>query len=125
MIFPAEQGVGHAVVDHVHQDVEIHAADGLVQNTLSFACSEAGQTALHNVGRTLISREGQAVFVLTLALCAPVNQILVDFLAHLPASGQRDQPETSDRNALKCTFVMSSGSFHGVPHFQNLLHKKS
>ena len=68
MICLAVQGVGHAVVAHVHHDVEIHAADGLLQHALGFSIAESGDISLDNIGRTLIAGERQAVLMLTFPL---------------------------------------------------------
>ena len=114
VVVKSKHAVGLIVVDHVHKDVEVHAAHRLCHNSLALAGSETGLFGIDDIGGTEIACESRAVFMLVLALGAPVLKIGIDFLPHRFTSGDGDEAELAERGVVQNTFVVFFVGFHHV-----------
>ncbi len=64
ILFARIKGIGQAVVHYIHEKIKIHSADGLLNDALSFAGSETRNFGFQQIGISLITGEGKAVFML-------------------------------------------------------------
>ena len=112
VVVETEHAVGLIVIDHIYQNIEIHTANRLLDNTLALSGPEAGNPGINDVRGLLIGGESGAVSMFMLAFCAPVLQVVVDFLSHLLASGDSDQTQLAERCIVEITFLMSFDGFH-------------
>ena len=91
--------IGQTVVEHIADDEDIVAANGLLDVALRFARTETRECRLDEVGVALIARERDGCFVLALADLAPCFEIGVDLCGKLLTAGQCDERKRSYRNS--------------------------
>ena len=107
-----EHAIGLAVIYNIYEKVEIHTANGLLHDTLSFAGAEAGEIHVHDIGGTLIACKGKTVLVLALAFCAPLRQKIINFLSHILTAGYGNQAQRTYRNRFQISLVMLFNLLH-------------
>ena len=104
MIRASGKRVGETVIADVDQDIEVIAAHRVVDRALCLTGTETGDLCIYKVAVFFIFAKSNGFFVFVVALFAPVHQVLVDFLAKLPAACKRDQCERSDRDGVQIAF---------------------
>ena len=95
------------------QNVQVVAADGIVDHTLCLARAEARDTRVNQIGRLGVRLEQRAAAVLVFPLLSPFYNVPVDLLSERLAALQSDDAELSDRNRFKITFI-SGLEFHAL-----------
>ena len=100
MVFVAAEGIGQAVIHHVHKKIKIHTTHGFQNNTLSFAGTETRHFALQDIGITLITGKSKAVFVLAFSFLTPFNKIVVYLFSESFAACQRNNAKRACRDCF-------------------------
>ena len=100
VVYMAAQRISEAVVADIHHDVEVVAADRLVDNALCLAAAKAGDLCVHNIRILLVSFKSNGGFIFVFPFPAPVRQIVVHFFAQLCAAVHRDQAQRAYWNRL-------------------------
>ncbi len=117
VVLHAAEPVGLAVIAHIHQQIEIHAADRLADHALAFTGSETRQITVYNVRGSLVADIGLAVLVFALALRPPVGQVIVDGSGHFLTAGDGDDAQCTGGDAFQLSLLMRSYGFHSNPLF--------
>ena len=113
MVFLPEKGIGQTVVNDIHQKIEVHSADGFLNDAFSLSGPEPGNPAFEQIGIALIAGEDQAVLMFAFPLPAPFYEVMVHLLAERLAACQRDDPQRACRDRFQVSFFFR----HGSPHF--------
>ena len=89
MVCVAAEGIGKAVVAHIHHDIDVIATNGLAQNTLCLTCPKAGGLRFDQVGIPFITIKFQVVFLLMFTVPAPYYNVVIDSGSQLYTARQR------------------------------------
>jgi hypothetical protein len=100
VVYVSRKGIGYAVIQHVHHEIEILSADGIGDDALCLAGTKTWNLRPDNVVVTEISGKRDVILVLVAAFLAPLDQVVVDFRAKFLATGYRNQPQGTYRDVL-------------------------
>lgn len=78
MVCVAAEGIGEAVVAHIHHDIDIIAAYGLAQNALCLSASKAGGLCFDQVRVPFIAFKLQVLLLLMFTVPAPFYNVVID-----------------------------------------------
>ena len=101
----SRQGVGQAVVAHIHHNVNVLAADGFSQDSLGFAGTKTGHFGVDQVVVPLIAAECHVVLVGMSFLPAPFYDIIVYLVSHLLDAVQGYNAKGSYRDIVQVAFI--------------------
>ncbi len=100
VVYLSEQGIGQRVIHHIHQEVDVLAANGLLNRTLRLTGTETGNLRRYNVAVLLVAFKSDGMLMLALPVASPLSKIIVDADSQGLNGLQRNQRKRSNGNSL-------------------------
>ena len=100
MVRVSAEGIGEAVVAHIHHDIDIIAAYGLTQNALCLSGTEAGGLCFDKIGIPLIAFKLQVVFLLMFTVPAPFYNVVINPGTQLFTAFQWNDPKAASGKGI-------------------------
>ncbi len=109
--------IANLVSGYVGNDVNVVAADGLIEKSLAFAGAETGAFDGKQEGVKVIAGKGVKVFVVLAEAFAPILQIFIHSLAQSFAAGHCDQTQRANGACFK---GLPAGAGQDFAHMNHL-----